>query len=413
MLGRPLELGVPIRAEFPIFAAGAKARPLAYLDTAASAQKPHGVIDRMSRYLSTQHANIHRGAYTLSAEATRMYDEARLCVARFIGAKDAREVIFTRGTTESINLVAHAYEKFLSAGDVVLLTVLEHHSNIVPWQLLAQRKQVRLEFVGITAQGEIDRADYENKVKTLRPKLVAMTHVSNALGTIVPIEEFALIAREAGAKVLVDAAQSAPHSVLNVTKLGIDFLAFSGHKLYGPTGIGVLFGRYSILEAMDPFMGGGDMIRSVAEQGSTWAEPPSKFEAGTPAIAEAIALGTAIEFIKAVGLEPIHHHEQKLFEFGLEKLRAESGVSVYGPAVHSKPQASILSFNVNGVHAHDLSTVADEFNVQIRAGHHCAMPLLKRLGIQSSARASLGMYSCRDDFEQLIEAIRRAKKLFL
>ncbi len=404
------ELGRALRGEFPVFRPEERHR--AYLDTAASSQKPRCVIERLSTYLSFEHANIHRGAYALSAHATELYDQARGKVGNFLGAKNPRSIIFTRGTTESINLVAHAFERFFAAGDTILLSLLEHHSNIVPWQLLAQRKGLQLAFVDVLPSGELNRDDLSKKLKTLKPKLLAITHISNALGTVVPVAEIIAEAHEQGCKVLVDAAQSVAHYNLRVEELDADFLAFSGHKLYGPTGIGVLYGKLKLLSEMDPFLGGGDMIRSVAVTGSTWAEPPERFEAGTPPIAEAIALGTAIDFISELGLGRIKEHEDVLTQQAFERLSHEPGVTLYGPMTVGRDQASIISFNVKGVHAHDFSTVADSFNVQLRAGHHCAMPLLQHLKIGTSARISFGVYSCKEDIDPLLDAIRHAQKMF-
>lgn len=403
--------GAEARKEFPIFSRPWPRR-LSYLDTAASSQKPSCVIDRLTCFYSEEHSNIHRGAYSLSAEATLRYEEARAAIAALINAKNKSSIIFTRGTTEGINLVAHSYEKFFKAGDTVLLTLLEHHSNIVPWQLLAARKGLKVVFVNITDSGELDIEDLKKKIATHRPKLVACTQLSNALGTIVPIEKVIALGHAAGAKVLVDAAQSIAHSPVDVTAMDADFLVFSGHKLYGPTGIGVLYGKPELLEEMDPFLGGGDMIREVTTSGSTWAPIPAKFEAGTPPIAEAVALGIAVEFVRSIGLQHIQTYETALSVKAFDLLSRQPGLTVYGPAVTGGAQASIISFNVDKIHAHDLSTVADSFNVQLRAGHHCAMPLLSRLGIGASARISLGVYSTEDDFPPLLEAIQYARKLF-
>lgn len=422
------EPGEGIRREFPFFSSAdpdpaAASTPApnnpasffpvpAYLDSAATAQKPAAVINRLSQFLSRECANIHRGAYRLSADATNAYEEARQKVAAFIGAGDARGVIFTRGATESINLVSHSIEEFLPEGATILTTTLEHHSNIVPWQLLAARRKLRIEFVDVTENGEISRSDLLMKLKQLRPKLLALTQVSNALGTITPTAEYVAAAREHGAMVLVDGAQSVVHQPSAFDALGADFFAFSGHKLYGPMGIGVLAVRSAMLPRMKPFLGGGGMIQSVTCSGSSWADPPHCFEAGTPPVAEAIGLGAAVDFLSAIGMERIERHERRLFEYAFSRLSAESGVTIYGPRLSGGAQAGILSFNVNGVHPHDLSTVADTLNVQIRAGHHCAMPLLEKLGIHFSARLSLGVYSIEDDIDRLVEAIRKARKTF-
>lgn len=400
--------GAEARAHFPIF----EDRKLAYLDTAASSQKPRSVIERMSEYLSREHANIHRGAYRLSAESTERYELARRRVAAFLRAPSPECVVFTRGTTEAINLVARSCERWFEPGDTILLSLLEHHSNIVPWQLLAERRGLKLEFVEISDHAVLDLQDLASKLESRRPKLVALTALSNAFGSITPLGECVRLARSHGARILVDAAQAAPHSRIDVAALDLDFLAFSGHKLYGPTGIGALYAKLEHLQRMEPFHGGGDMIRSVDVTGSTWAEPPQKFEAGTPAIAEAIALGSAIDFVEGVGLEKIAAHEHALFEKAKALLQAEPGVTIYGPCRAGVEQASILAFNVEGVHPHDLATVGDTHGVCFRAGHHCAMPALKRLGLQSTARVSFGVYSLEEEIAPLLETIRKARKLF-
>lgn len=407
-----LSLGLDIRQHFPIFSTG----ELHYLDSAASTQKPRAVIDRISRYLSFEHANIHRGAYRLSAEATENYDQSKRKVAGFLGAPDERSIIFTKGTTEAVNLAAQSFQDNLSEGDVILLTLLEHHSNIVPWQLLAARKKLKIVFADITDNAELDHEDFYRKLEQYKPKLAAFTAVANSFGSCTDLRQVISESKRAGARTFVDAAQAVQHLKLNVAELQPDFLAFSGHKLYGPTGIGALYVNPEIWNLLIPYQGGGDMISNVTVDGSEWAEFPQKFEAGTPPIAEAIALGTAIDFISAVGLEKIRDFEHKLFCRAWELLSSVKGVRLYGPAVkcgpENAPQCSIISFNLEGVHAHDLSTVADSFGVQIRAGHHCAIPALKRLDIPSSARASIGVYSDISDFEALAKAIEKARSLF-
>ncbi|RIL04538.1 MAG: cysteine desulfurase CsdA, partial [Proteobacteria bacterium] len=382
--------GKGIQPQFPIFTSNAsKGASLHYLDSAASSQKPEVVIERLNRYLSFEHANINRGAYSLSAQATDNYENARATVAELLGAKQPDSIIFTRGTTESINLVSHAFENYFSQGDSILITLLEHHSNIVPWQLLAHRRKLNLVFAEISDHGELDLQDFVQKLRRFRPKLVSIAHTSNALGTVLPIAEAIAEAKKVNCRVVVDAAQAVAHTKLDVESLGCDFLAFSGHKMYGPTGIGVLYVRPDLYPKMEPFQGGGGMIQSVAIEGSTWAEAPQKFEAGTPAIGEAIALGAAVEFLRNLDLAAIEEYESALFHRAFEMLSSQVGVEVYGPAVKQGKQSSILSFNIKGIHPHDLSTVADTLNVYIRAGHHCAMPALKRLGVHSTARASL------------------------
>ncbi len=412
-------LGKQVRSDFPFFGGDRdqESSRIAFLDSAASALKPQVVVDRMSHYLLHEHANIHRGAYKLSADATAAYDLAKLQVAQFLSAPSASSIIFTRGTTEGINLLAHSFGERLEKGDRVLLTTLEHHSNIVPWQLLEMRRGVGVSYADIRDDAALDLADLFAKLRQEKPKLLSITAVSNAFGTIIPLEKIIPVAREVGALVHVDAAQGIVHFPLDVQSLDIDFLTFSGHKIYGPTGIGVLYGKPELLEAMPPYQGGGDMIHEVTLDGSTWAESPRKFEAGTPAIAEAIGLGEALAYVTALGRQELLDYESQLFEEAFELLSREPGVTLYGPATsiqneRSKVQTSILPFTVEGVHPHDISTIADSFGVQIRAGHHCAMPALRRLGIQSTGRASIGAYTILEDFELLCEAIRRARKTF-
>ncbi len=407
-------LGLGIRSEFPIFSQSQ--RQLCFLDSAASSQKPKEVADRVATYLTHEHANIHRGAYLLSSHATELYENARLRVANFIGADSERSIIFTKNATEAINLVAHSYGELLNEGDTVLLTLLEHHSNIVPWQLLAKRKKINLQFVEINQDATINLEDLKSKIAKFKPKLLAITAQSNAFGTLIPLDIVMNIAKEQGTKVLVDASQKIVHSKINLKKLDPDFLVFTGHKLYGPTGVGVLYGRVSLLETMGPFLGGGDMIEKVTVEETTWAEVPRRFEAGTPPIAEIIGLATAIDFVEEIGFEAIEAHEKKVFTSAIELLRKEDGVTVYGPDNSGSDnslaaQSSIISFNIGGVHPHDLSTIADSFNVQIRSGHHCAMPAMKALGIHGTARASIAIYSDISDFEMLVQAIKKAKKL--
>lgn len=403
-------VGDALRPYFPIFSN--QTQRFSYLDTAASSQKPQDVIDRISNYLAYEHANVRRGAYSLSSQASQNMDEARSKIAHFIGAASAKEVIFTRGTTESINLLAHALEEWFTPGDVVLLTVLEHHSNIVPWQMLAKRRGLTLQFVDCDQHAQLDMADLEAKLERYRPKLLGITHVANSFGSVTALDQVLDLAHAVGALVFVDAAQSVAHKRLQVAQRGIDFLAFSGHKLYGPTGIGALFVRTEHYPKMQPFMGGGDMIAQVALAESSWAEPPQKFEAGTPSIAEAIAFGTAIDFVEQVGIETIAKHESALFAEALDRLRSENGVTVYGPALIDGAQESIIAFNLAGVHPHDLASIADSRNVQFRAGHHCAMPALHRLGLPATVRVSFGMYSDRGDIEALLAAIAEGRKIF-
>lgn len=404
-------LGAAIRGLFPLWGSAERRTP-AFLDSAASSQKPSVVIDRISRYLGHEHANIHRGAYKLSSHATELYEAARKITARFINAASSSEIIFTRGTTEAINLAAYSLGESIKPGDFILLTLLEHHSNIVPWQIMAERKQAKIVFADLEPDGSLNLDSFYSLLKKHRPKVAAMTQTANAIGALPPVKEMAAAAHKEGAIVLVDAAQSAPHSIVDVQDIGADLLAFSGHKVYGPTGIGVLYGRRELLDVMPPFMGGGDMIETVSTSGSTWAKVPQKFEAGTPPIAEAIGLGAALEFMMDIGRERIAQHEHALLKKSFEMLSSEPGVTIYGPIAAGKPHGALLTFNVNGVHPHDLATIADSVGAQIRSGHHCAQTLLNRLGLNSTARLSFGVYSDNSDLEILIESVRRAKKIF-
>ncbi len=398
-----------VRREFPILATTTHGKPLVYLDSAATTQKPRAVIDRLTRYYERENANIHRGVYALSAEATAMYDAARERVARFLGARAPHEVIFTRGTTEGINLVAQAWgHATLRTGDEILVTGMEHHSNIVPWQLVAAQRGAVVRAAPVSDSGELD-LDGVRRLLTDRTKLVAVVHLSNALGTINPVREIAALAHEAGALCLVDGAQSASHLAVDVQALGCDFFACSGHKLFGPTGIGVLWGREALLDRMPPWQGGGDMIATVSVEGSTWAPLPAKFEAGTPHIAGAIGLGTAIEFIEALGLDAIQAHEDDVLRYATAEVGAIPGVRLVGTARH---KASVLAFTLDGVHPHDIGTVLDTEGVAIRAGHHCAQPLMRRLGVPATARASFSVYSTREDVDVLVRGIGKVKELF-
>ncbi len=401
--------GAAARVHFPFFTEGPGG---AYLDSAATSQKPLEVLDTLRHVLVHTNANVHRGAYRLSAIASERYDEARRIIARYIGAASERSIIFVRGATEAINTVAYGSESLFKQGDVILLTLLEHHSNIVPWQLLAKRRGLRIEFVDITPDGRLDVADFERKVSVLRPKLVGITQLANSLGTVTPIEELVAFAQRQGARVLVDGAQGAAHLGVNVESLGCDFYVFSGHKIYGPTGIGVLYGKPERLAEMQPFQGGGDMISYVSVEGSGWAEIPQRFEAGTPAFPEAIALGAAIDFVQRFDKEALRRHEQELVQESLALLREEPGVTIYGPATTGGEQAAVVSFGIDCVHPHDFATIADTHNLQIRAGNHCAMPTLRRLGLQATVRMSFGIYSCSDDLSAVRSAIREARAMF-
>ena len=395
-----------VRDQFPVF----EAHPsLVYLDSAATSQKPRRVIDRLSRFYAAENSNIHRGVYALSAEATAMYDNARASVARFIGAAHPGEVIFTRGTTEGINLVAQAWGRALGdAGDEILVTEMEHHSNWVPWQVLPRATGATLRMAPVTESGELDMAATARLI-TPRTRMVAVTHLSNVLGTINPVREIADLAHAAGALVLVDAAQSVAHGVVDVGALGCDFLAFSSHKLFGPTGIGVLYGRLALLEQMPPWQVGGGMIGAVSIEGTTWADVPMKFEAGTPPIAEAIGLAEAIAFVESLGPEAIVAHEAELLALAIERLVGIPGIRLIGAAAQ---RASVISFTLEGVHPHDLGTVLDEAGIAIRAGHHCAQPLMRRFGVPATARASFSVYNTYEDVEALGRGIEQARTLF-
>jgi cysteine desulfurase/selenocysteine lyase len=416
---RQMKPGEECRELFPIFAHARKRcaikgqcpdlLPLAYLDTAASSQKPKPVIERLTTFLSQEHANIHRGAYALSANATIAYEHAREVVAQFLGAKAKESVVFTKGATEAINLVASSYCSLLPKGTTLMSSVLEHHSNIVPWQMAAQRHGLQLEYLDVSEQGVIDLDAAVRQLRIAKPKLLAITHTSNALGTVVPLAELIAEMHQLGGKVLVDASQAAAHCSIDVAALNPDFLVFSGHKVYGPTGIGVLYAKKELLQEMGPYQGGGDMIQTVSLEGSTWAEIPHKFEAGTPPIAEAIGLAVALELVASIGFEAMEQHERSLMAYTFERMKQRADLTLYGPGLGA--QSSIISFNVKGIHPHDLSSVADSFNVQLRAGHHCAMPLLKRLGVPSTARISFGMYSTREDVDMLLRSIEYSKKL--
>ncbi|MDY0048785.1 MAG: cysteine desulfurase [Thauera propionica] len=398
-----------VAANFPILARPVHGRRLAYLDNGATTQKPLAVIEAERRFYLESNANIHRGVHWLSQHATELYDGARATVQRFINAAHADEIVFTRGTTEAINLVAQSWGRAeLRAGDEILITTMEHHSNIVPWQLLCEQTGAVLKVVPVSEAGELDLAAFDALLNH-RTQLVAITHVSNALGSINPVAELTARAHAAGAVVLVDGAQAVAHQAVDVQAIGCDFYAFSGHKLYGPTGIGALYGRRSILNAMPPWQGGGDMIRTVSFERSTYAEPPQRFEAGTPNIAGAIGLAAAIDYVQGVGIERIAAHEHALLEYATAAVGAIRGVRLVGTAQH---KAGILSFLVDGIHPHDLGTILDAEGVAIRAGHHCAMPLMTRFGIPGTARASLAMYNTRADIDALVAAIDKAQDLF-
>ena len=378
-----------------------------YLDTAATAQKPRVVIEAMARALGQDYATVHRGVYARSAHMTLAFEAARQRVARFIGAPSQNEIVFVRGATEAINLVAHSWGSVLKAGDRILLSQLEHHSNIVPWQLLRDRIGIEIDVCPLTAEGEID-LDAAEALLTPRHKLVALAHVSNVLGSVLDAKRAAKLAHNVGAKLLLDGCQAVPHMPVNVADLGCDFYVFSAHKLYGPTGIGVLWAKAELLDAMPPWQGGGAMIDRVTFERTTYAPPPARFEAGTPAIAEAIALTAAIDYVEGIGLSAIHAHEAALVTAAREAMSQINSIRLFGPT----NAAGIISFAVEGVHPHDVGTILDEGGVAIRAGHHCAQPLMDHLGVPATARASFGLYNDLDDVTALVRGLERVKRIF-
>jgi cysteine desulfurase/selenocysteine lyase len=398
-----------IRKDFPIFETQMRGKPLTYLDSAASAQKPRVVLEAMSDFYASHYANIHRGVYQLSAEATRRYEDVRTRVARFIGASDPREVIFVRNATEAINLVARTHgEREIGSGDEIVITAMEHHANIVPWQMLAERTGAVLRVANVDDDGVLD---VEHLISLLgaRTKLLAFAEVSNALGTINPVRRLTEIARERGIVTLVDGAQAVPHQPVDVDALGCDFYAFSGHKVFGPTGAGILHGRLPLLEAMPPFLGGGDMIESVSFEGTTFAPVPQKFEAGTPDIASVIGFGAAIDYLDSIGMDRIAAHEQSLLVHATERLAEVPGLRIIGRA---KEKAAVISFVLEDAHPHDIGTVLDGEGIAIRAGHHCAQPLMARMGVPATARASFSLYNTREDVDRLVTALQKTSEIF-
>ena len=404
---RPLDVAA-LRREFPVLSRMINGRPLCYLDNAASSQRPQFVIDAISRYYETTHANVHRGVHKLSQEATDLFEGAREKLRRFINARSTREVIFVRGTTEAINLVAQSYARpRLQPGDEILISWLEHHANIVPWQMVCEQTGAVLKVIPITRSGEVDYAAFESLLSE-RTRLLALSHVSNALGTIVPVERFIREARRRGIPVLLDGAQAAPHMPVDVQALDCDFYCFSGHKMCGPTGIGVLYGRESLLAAMPPWQGGGDMILAVSFKGTVYNELPYKFEAGTPHIAGAIGLGAAVDYLESIGLERIAAAEQDLLDYATQRLAAIPGLTLVGTA---PAKAAVVSFTVDGVHPHDLGTILDHEGVAIRTGHHCAMPVMEFFGLPATARASFAFYNTRPEVDRLVDALQVAREM--
>ena len=400
-----------IRRDFPVLKREVNGRPLVYLDNAATSQKPVQVMAEITRYYRDINSNIHRGVHTLSVEATERYEAARERVRAFFGASDVSEIIFTRNTTESINLVAHAFGRaFLQAGDEVLISEIEHHSNIVPWQMLREERGIALRHIPMLPDGTLD-LDEARRLIGPRTKLLSITLMSNALGTIVPVAELAELARAQGARVLVDAAQAAPHLPIDVGELGADFLACSAHKMLGPTGVGVLWGRRELLEEMPPFLGGGDMIASVSLEESTWNKLPYKFEAGTPNIAGVIGFGVALDYLEAVGMDAIRRHERDLTAYALDRLIDVPGVTLYGP-LDPDLRGGVVSFGLDGVHPHDIGQVLDSHGVAIRAGHHCAQPVMRKLDVAATARASFYLYNTRQEVDVLEAAVRETSDFF-
>jgi len=398
-----------LREDFPILSLRVHGKPLVYLDNAATSQKPRSVIEAITRFYSAENANIHRGVYYLSDRATVAYEAARERVAGFLNAASPREIVFTRGTTEAINLVAQSWGRSeLRAGDEILITGLEHHSNIVPWQLLAAQMGATVRAVPITDAGELD-LDAFDRLLGERTRLLAVAHLSNALGTINPVRELVARAHALGVVTLVDGAQSAPHLPVDVQALGCDFFAFSGHKLFGPTGVGALYGRAALLERMPPWQGGGDMIETVSLERSTFAEPPARFEAGTPMIAEVIGLAAALDYVESVGRQAIAAWEEELLACATERVREIDGIRLIGTA---RQKASVLSFVVEGVHPHDVGAVLDDDGIAIRTGHHCAQPVMQHFGVPATARASFAFYNTRDEIDALARGLRRARTLF-
>jgi cysteine desulfurase / selenocysteine lyase len=398
-----------LRKDFPILSRRVRGKPLIYLDNAATSQKPRVVIEAVSRFYGSENANIHRGVHYLSELATVAYEATRERVARFLNAPSPRDIVFTRGTTEAINLVAQSWGRStLRPGDEILITGMEHHSNIVPWQLVAGQTGARVRAVPITDAGELDLEAFD-RLLTDRTRVLAMVHVSNALGTVNPVHELLAKARARGVVTLVDGAQSAPHLPVDVQAIGCDFYAFSGHKLFGPTGVGVLYGRAALLERMPPWQGGGDMIESVTLEQTTFAPPPARFEAGTPAIAEVIGLGAALDYVETVGRAAIGAWEEELLAYATEQLRELDGVRLIGTA---REKVGVLSFAIDGVHPHDVGAVLDDEGIAIRAGHHCAQPVMLRFGVPATARASFAFYNTREEVDALVRAVGRVRAVF-
>ena len=407
---RPPALDVEnIRRDFPLLTQKIHGKSLVYLDNAATTQKPQAVIDRITRYYQEENSNIHRGVHSLSEKATQAYEAARAKVRGFLNASQDREILFVRGATEGINLVAQSYGRvFIKAGDEIVLSVMEHHSNIVPWQMLCEERGAALRVIPINDTGELGRDEYE-KLLNERTKLVSIVHISNALGTINPVKQMIRSAHDRGIPVLIDGAQAVPHLAVDVQELDCDFYVFSGHKLFGPTGIGILYGKAGLLEQMPPYQGGGDMISSVSFEKTCYNTLPYKFEAGTPHIAGGIGLGAAIDYLNGIGMERIAAYEQELLAYATDALSGIPGMRIIGTA---KEKAGVLSFILDGVHPHDIGTILDHEGIAIRAGHHCAMPLMQRLGVPATARASLAFYNTKEEIDLLVKGIHKVKEVF-
>jgi cysteine desulfurase / selenocysteine lyase len=407
---RPLS-SVPygVRRDFPILRRTVRGKPLVYLDNAATTQKPQAMIDRIVRYYTEENSNVHRGVHYLSEVATAAYEGARTTVKRFINARSEKEIVFTRGTTEAINLVTSSWGgRNVGAGDCVLITAIEHHSNIVPWQLLCEATGAKLLVAPVSDEGELIQEEYLALLER-HPKIVAFSHASNALGTINPVKAMTQAAHDAGALVLIDGAQGVPHSVVDVQDIGCDFYAFSGHKVYGPTGIGALYGKEALLEAMPPYQGGGDMILSVSFEKTTYNALPYKFEAGTPNIEGVVGLAAALDYVGAVGIENITAHEQELLHYATARLREIDGLRLIGTA---REKASVISFTLEGVHPHDIGTILDQEGIAIRTGHHCAQPLMMRFNVPATGRASFGMYNTKEEADALVAGLRKVIEVF-
>ena len=397
-----------VRSDFPILSREVSGKPLVYLDNGATTQKPQAVIDKISRFFENENSNIHRGVHYLSMDATDQYDRARERLAKMINAPETREVLFVRGATEGINLVASSYGNRLRKGDEILLTIMEHHANIVPWQLLAEERGLVIRVAGITDSGEVDLDDYSAKLSD-RTKVAAFTHVSNALGTVNPVKEMTRLAKQHGAMVLIDAAQAVPHLRVDVQEIGCDFYAFSGHKMFGPDGVGVLWGREELLNSMPPYQSGGDMIEQVSFAGTTFRGIPERFEAGTPNISGAIGLGAAVDYLNGIGREEIETYEKELLTYATGVMNEIEGLKIYGTAAD---KVGVISFALDGVHSHDIGTILDTEGIAIRAGHHCAQPLMDHLKISGTARASFAFYNITEEADVLVEAIRKVQKMF-